>query len=84
MLDEATSALDAESEFQVQKALEQLMQDRTSIVIAHRLATIRNADEIAVLDQGKLVALGSHQKLIAISPNALLSYSSKTVIKPQS
>lgn len=68
LLDEATSALDAESEFQVQKALEQLMQDRTSIVIAHRLATIRNADEIAVLDQGKLVALGSHQKLIAISP----------------
>lgn len=64
LLDEATSALDAESEFRVQQALDNLMQGRTTIIIAHRLATIRNADAIAVLDEGKLVALGSHDQLL--------------------
>ena len=64
LLDEATSALDAESEFKVQQALEHLMQDRTTIVIAHRLATVVNVDTIAVLDQGRLVDQGSHQQLI--------------------
>jgi len=68
LLDEATSALDAESEFQVQKALEKLMKNRTSIVIAHRLATIRNADQIAVLDKGQLVAIGDHKTLVVSSP----------------
>jgi ATP-binding cassette subfamily B protein len=68
LLDEATSALDAESEYQVQQALEHLMQDRTSIVIAHRLATVVNVDIIAVLDHGKLVAMGSHQQLLSSSP----------------
>jgi len=68
LLDEATSALDAESEYQVQQALEQLMKNRTSIVIAHRLATIRNVDKIAVLDQGKLVAIGNHDSLLKTSP----------------
>ena len=68
LLDEATSALDAESEHHVQKALEALMQGRTTIIIAHRLATILHADSIAVLDQGQLVAQGSHQELIEISP----------------
>jgi ATP-binding cassette subfamily B protein len=68
LLDEATSALDAESEFQVQQALEHLMQGRTSIVIAHRLATVVNADTIAVLDHGKLVATGNHQALLQSSP----------------
>jgi ATP-binding cassette subfamily B protein len=68
LLDEATSALDAESEFQVQQALEQLMKDRSSIVIAHRLATVVNADTIAVLDQGRLVATGTHQQLLTSSP----------------
>jgi len=68
LLDEATSALDAESEFKVQQALERLMRDRTSIIIAHRLATVVNVDTIAVLDHGKLVATGSHQQLIHSSP----------------
>jgi len=68
LLDEATSALDAESEFKVQQALERLMRDRTSIIIAHRLATVVNVDTIAVLDHGKLVATGTHQQLIHSSP----------------
>jgi energy-coupling factor transporter ATP-binding protein EcfA2 len=60
LLDEATSALDAESERLVQDALEHLMQHRTSIVIAHRLATVREADRILVLDQGRIVASRRH------------------------
>jgi ATP-binding cassette subfamily B protein len=65
LLDEATSALDAESERLVQDALEHLMADRTSIVIAHRLATVREADRILVLDQGRIVASGRHEQLLA-------------------
>ncbi|WP_295403709.1 ABC transporter transmembrane domain-containing protein [uncultured Thiocystis sp.] len=65
LLDEATSALDAESERLVQDALETLMQGRTSIVIAHRLATVRNADRILVLDQGRIVASGRHEELMS-------------------
>ena len=64
LLDEATSALDAESEARVQEALERLMEGRTSIVIAHRLATIRRADKIAVLDKGRVVEEGSHDYLV--------------------
>jgi ATP-binding cassette subfamily B protein len=64
LLDEATSALDAESEHMVQKALDSLTKERTTLVIAHRLATVVNADRIAVLDQGKLVATGTHSELI--------------------
>ena len=64
MLDEATSALDTESEFKVQKALERLMENRTTLIIAHRLSTILHADAIAVLDHGQLVAQGSHQTLL--------------------
>ena len=67
LLDEATSALDSESEKEVQRALERLMQDRTVLVIAHRLSTIRDADRIAVLDQGRLVELGTHDELVARS-----------------
>ena len=68
LLDEATSALDAESEFQVQQALQRLMKGRTTIVIAHRLATVVKVDKIAVLDHGQLAALGSHGELIKNSP----------------
>jgi ATP-binding cassette, subfamily B, bacterial MsbA len=64
ILDEATSALDSESERLVQEALERLMAGRTTLVIAHRLATVRHADKIAVLESGKLVAVGPHADLI--------------------
>ncbi|MBK1724990.1 ABC transporter transmembrane domain-containing protein [Thiocystis violacea] len=65
LLDEATSALDAESERLVQDALETLMKGRTSIVIAHRLATVRSSDRILVIDQGRIVASGRHDELMA-------------------
>ncbi len=65
ILDEATSSLDAESEALVQKALQRLMQGRTTLIIAHRLSTVRNADAIAVLDKGKLAELGRHDELLA-------------------
>ena len=64
ILDEATSSLDSESEQLVQEALEKLMKDRTSIVIAHRLATIRNADKIVVIDKGTVREVGTHEELI--------------------
>jgi ATP-binding cassette subfamily B protein len=67
LLDEATSALDAESEYQVQQAISELMRERTTVIIAHRLATIRDADCIAVLDQGKVVATGTHDELLGKS-----------------
>lgn len=65
LLDEATSALDAESEAFVQQAIDELTADRTTLVIAHRLATVRNADRILVLDGGRIVAEGTHQALVA-------------------
>ena len=68
LLDEATSALDAESEHLIQQALPGLMSGRTTLVIAHRLATVQSADRIAVIDQGRLVAIGSHARLIAENP----------------
>ena len=63
ILDEATSALDTESEKKVQKAIEALMKDRTTLVIAHRLSTVQNADKIIVIDRGKVIETGTHQKL---------------------
>lgn len=65
LLDEATSALDAESEHLVQDALNSLMKDRTTLIIAHRLATVVNANRILVMDQGQIIATGTHQSLIA-------------------
>jgi ATP-binding cassette subfamily B protein len=64
LLDEATSALDAESERAVQQALDKLMQGRTTLVIAHRLATVLKVKRIAVMDQGRVVATGSHGELM--------------------
>ena len=66
ILDEATSALDNKSEAIVQKAIENLMQDKTVFVIAHRLSTVRNADKIAVINEGELVELGTHEELMNI------------------
>ncbi len=68
LLDEATSSLDAQSEQAVQSALEDLMQDRTTVVIAHRLSTVIGADRIVVMDEGQIIAQGSHEDLLNTSP----------------
>ena len=65
MLDEATSALDAATEVKLQKALDEVMKGRTTFVIAHRLATIRNADRILVFEQGRVIEMGSFEELVA-------------------
>lgn len=67
ILDEATSALDTESEMLVQQALANLMKDRTSIVIAHRLSTVRRADTIVVMEKGRIIETGTHDQLLALS-----------------
>ena len=66
VLDEATASVDTETERQIQQALERLMQKRTCFVIAHRLSTVRNADQILVLDRGQIVERGRHLELIGL------------------
>jgi len=63
-MDEATSSLDSESEKLVQQAIDQLMKDRTVLVIAHRLSTVKNADDIVVLEKGEIIERGTHNTLI--------------------
>jgi ABC-type multidrug transport system fused ATPase/permease subunit len=64
ILDEATSSVDAEAEYLIQQALEQVMIGRTSLVIAHRLSTVRNADKIIVVDEGRIREVGNHDELL--------------------
>jgi subfamily B ATP-binding cassette protein MsbA len=67
ILDEATSALDSESERHIQAALEELMANRTTLVIAHRLSTVERADRIIVMDRGRIVEIGKHAELLAMN-----------------
>jgi ATP-binding cassette subfamily B protein len=68
LLDEATNALDAENEYFIQKSLKDLMRNRTTLVIAHRLSTVLHAQRIVVLDQGRIQDVGNHAELISSSP----------------
>jgi len=79
ILDEATSALDSENERMVQDALQRLMQNRTTVVIAHRLSTIVHADEIVVLDKGKIIERGTHKELLALAGTYLKLYEMQTI-----
>ncbi len=83
ILDEATSALDSESESLVQAALANLMQSRTVVVIAHRLSTIRRANRIAVLEDGRITAIGSHEELLNTSPTYQKLYQLQFIDMPE-
>jgi len=79
ILDEATSSLDTVSEFYVQKALESLMKERTTIIVAHRLSTIKNANRIIVLEKGRLIDSGTHDQLLERNDVYISLYSSFAV-----
>jgi len=83
ILDEATSALDSESESLVQEALSNLMQNRTVVVIAHRLSTIRRATRIAVLEEGRITAIGTHDELLNVSPTYQKLYQLQFIDTPE-
>lgn len=83
LLDEATSALDVESERVVQQALDKLMQNRTTVMVAHRLSTIRNADQISVLQDGKIIEQGSHSSLVENKSGAYFKLVSLQQQQPQ-
>jgi ATP-binding cassette subfamily B protein len=68
ILDDSTSSVDVATEYEIQKALDQLMEERTSFVIAQRISTVLNADQILVLDRGKVQAVGTHEELIESDP----------------
>ncbi|MEC8019414.1 MAG: ATP-binding cassette domain-containing protein, partial [Pseudomonadota bacterium] len=76
LLDEATSSLDSESEKKVQEALDKLMKDKTALVVAHRLSTIKNVDVIYVIDNGAIVEQGTHKELV--NKNGLYAFLFKT------
>ena len=65
ILDEATSSIDTRTELQIQKAFDEMMKGRTTFIVAHRLSTIKNADQIIVMDQGHIVEIGNHEELLA-------------------
>jgi ATP-binding cassette subfamily B multidrug efflux pump len=82
ILDEATSSVDTRTEILIQKAMEQLMQDRTSFVIAHRLSTIRDADLILVMNEGDIVEQGTHERLLAAGGFYASLYQSQFELPP--
>ncbi len=79
ILDDSTSSVDLATEYKIQKALDRLMMGRTSIVIAQRISTVRNADQIIVLDKGKVAGVGTHTELMATNPVYAEIFSSQLV-----
>jgi ATP-binding cassette subfamily B protein len=79
ILDDSTSSVDVATEYQIQQALDKLMEDRTSFVIAQRISTVLNADQILVLDQGQIMARGTHEDLMESSPIYVEIYNSQLV-----